>query len=158
MTEIILETLIDAPIERVFDLSRSIDAHVDSASTTGERAVAGTTAGLIGLGETVTWSAVHFGVRQQLTVEIVDFERPHVFADQMRAGAFRSMHHRHEFDTVDGLTRMRDRFAFEAPLGFLGVIAEWLFLETYMRRFLVKRNAHLKELAEGDAWQEFLPR
>ena len=60
MVEIELETRINAPIERVFDLSRSIDAHLDSTSSTGERAIAGTTTGLIGLGETVTWSAVHF--------------------------------------------------------------------------------------------------
>ena len=157
MVVIELETRINAPIERVFDLSRSIDAHLDSTSATGERAVAGTTTGLIGLGETVTWSAVHFGVRQQLTVEIVEYDRPHTFADQMLTGAFKSMHHRHTFEEVDDGTLMRDCFTFEAPLGFLGTIAEKMVLASYLRRFLETRNARLKDLAEGDDWARFLP-
>ena len=156
MVDIVLETRIKAPIERVFDLSRSIDAHLDSASSTGERAVAGTTTGLIGLGETVTWSAVHFGFRQRLTVEIVEYDRPHSFADQMLSGAFKSMHHRHTFEAHQDETVMRDHFAFEAPLGVLGTIAEKLVLESYMRRFLETRNARLKALAEGDDWARFL--
>ena len=156
MVVIELETRINAPIERVFDLSRSIDAHLDSTSATGERAVAGTTTGLIGLGETVTWSAVHFGVRQRLTVEIVEYDRPHTFADQMLTGAFKSMHHQHTFEKVDDGTLMRDCFTFEAPLGFLGTIAEKMVLASYMRRFLETRNARLKDLAEGDDWAQFL--
>ena len=155
MVEIELETKIKAPIERVFDLSRSIDAHLDSTSSTGERAIAGTTSGLIGLGETVTWSAVHFCIRQKLTVEIVEFERPHLFADQMTDGAFKSMYHRHTFEAVGDETIMRDNFAFEAPLGILGIIAEKLVLGWYMRRFLQSRNARLKALAEGDEWSRF---
>ena len=156
MTEIILETRIRAPIERVFDLSCSIDAHIDAASSTGEQAIAGTTSGLIGMGETVTWSAVHFGIRQHLTVEIIEFDRPHAFADRMTSGAFKSMHHRHEFEATGDETVMRDQFTFEAPLGILGVIAERLVLESYMRRFLEERNARLKALAEGDGWKAFI--
>ena len=156
MVDIALETRIRAPIERVFDLSRSIDVHLDSTSSTGERAIAGTTTGLIGLGENVTWSAVHFCIRQKLTVEIVEFERPRLFADQMTAGAFKSMHHRHTFEACGDETIMQDHFAFEAPLGILGIIAEKLVLASYMRRFLEIRNARLKGLVEGDEWSRFL--
>ena len=157
MIKISLETKIRAPIERVFDLSRSIDAHIDSASSTGERAIAGTTSGLIEMGETVTWSAVHFGIQQRLTVEITAFNRPHTFTDQMVSGAFKSMHHRHEFETIGDETLMTDQFNFEAPFGFLGVIAEKLVLARYMRRFLECRNTRLKEIAEGNEWQQYLP-
>ena len=157
MIKISLETKIRAPIERVFDLSRSIDAHIDSASSTGERAIAGTTSGLIEMGETVTWSAVHFGIQQRLTVEIIAFNRPHTFTDQMVSGAFKSMHHRHEFETIGDETIMTDQFNFEAPFGFLGVIAENLVLAKYMRRFLESRNTRLKAIAEGNEWQQYLP-
>ena len=50
-----LETLIHAPIDRCFDLSRDIDLHIRSTEGTEEIAVAGVTTGLIGLGEEVTW-------------------------------------------------------------------------------------------------------
>ncbi len=56
-----LWTSIAAPPERVFDLVRSIDAHPQSAEGTQERAVAGVTHALIGLGDEVTWEARQFG-------------------------------------------------------------------------------------------------
>ena len=60
-------------------------------------------------------------------------------------------------EEVDGKTVMRDRFEFVAPLGFLGRIAERLFLVRYMRSFIVERNAVLKQTAESDAWRRYLP-
>ena len=41
MPVIEIETTVRAPIDRIFDLSRSIDLHVASTAQTGERAVAG---------------------------------------------------------------------------------------------------------------------
>ena len=66
MPKINLTTTIDAPIERVFDLARSIDLHKLSTKKTNEEAVNGKTSGLIELGETVTWRAKHFNVYQKL--------------------------------------------------------------------------------------------
>jgi len=54
----------------VFNLSRSIDLHKISTADTNEEAVAGKTAGCIGMGESVTWKAKHFGVTQLLTSKI----------------------------------------------------------------------------------------
>ena len=93
-----LTTLVAAPVERVFDLSRSIDLHTASTAATGERAVAGVTSGLIGPGEEVTWRARHFGVWQSLTSRIVIFDRPRHFRDSMVRGAFRRFDHDHRFE------------------------------------------------------------
>ena len=101
MPTIELATSIAAPIERVFDLARSIDLHTSSTSSTGERAVAGITSGLIGAGQEVTWRARHFGVWQSLTVRVTVFERPTHFADAMLRGAFHSMEHHHHFEQSD---------------------------------------------------------
>ena len=49
-----LETLIHAPIERCFDLSRDIDFHMRSTGHTAEIAVEGVAMGLIGFGEEIT--------------------------------------------------------------------------------------------------------
>jgi len=54
VVEFELTTQMAAPIEVVFDLARSIDAHIDSMAKSGERAVAGVTSGLIATGEQVT--------------------------------------------------------------------------------------------------------
>ncbi len=151
-----LFTSIAAPPERVFDLARSIEAHQQSAEGTHERAVAGVTSGLIGLGDEVTWEARHFGVKQRLTVRITGFERPARFQDIMIAGAFQSMRHDHEFIARPPGTLMVDRFEFESPFGLLGRMADRLFLFGYMRRFLVRRNQVLKALAESEDWKRYV--
>lgn len=156
MAVIILSTIIDAPRERVFDLARSIDAHQASAEKTGERAIAGVTTGLVGPRDEVTWEARHLEFRQQLTVRVTAFERPHRFQTTMLRGAFKRMVHDHTFQEHASGTEMSDRFEFESPLGFLGALAEQVFLRQYMRRFLVGRNHRLKQLAESEEWRIYL--
>ena len=156
MTTIELETHINAPIERVFDLARSIDLHMDSTGTTGEKVVAGRCAGLIALGETVTWEARHFGVSQQLESEITDYQYPLMFEDTMLRGAFKSLRHVHSFEQTEEGTLMRDAFNYAAPFGPFGTLAEQIFLTRYLRHFLKEKNAHLKAIAESDEWRKYL--
>ena len=73
-----LTTIIDAPIDRCFDLARSIDLHKHSMEGTHEEAIGGVTSGLIGPGEQVTWSATHFGIAQRLTSKITQFIVPSI--------------------------------------------------------------------------------
>ena len=148
MVKIRLVTTIHAPRERVFDLARNIDAHMESTGKTKERAVDGVTTGLIGLGETVTWEARHFGIRQRLKVQITEFEYPAMFKDEMVFGAFKSMKHTHRFEEIPNGTEMVDEFEFKSPMGILGRVAECVFLRRYMEFFLIQRNAVLKEMAE----------
>jgi ligand-binding SRPBCC domain-containing protein len=149
MPKIELHTQINAPIEKVFDLSRSIDLHMLSTQQTGERAIGGRTGGLIGLGETVTWRAKHFGIWQELTSKITGFNYPTLFVDEMVSGAFKSFRHEHHFSVAGYGTLMRDVFVFESPLGVLGKLFNWLVLERYMTRLLVERNKVIKTTAEN---------
>lgn len=158
---ITLETTlcIHAPIERCFDLARSVEVHVAGNRYRGEEAVAlgGVTAGLLGMGDRVTWRARHFGVRQHRTSEITPFDRPRYFQDRMLRGAFAFMEHDHSFTTTkDSATEMRDVFRFAAPLGWIGRIVEMLVLRRYMARLLDERNAVIREVAEGHEWQTLL--
>ncbi len=150
MTIIKLETEIDAPIGRCFDLARNIDLHQLTTRQTSERAIAGKTGGLIEHGETVTWEAVHFGVRQQLTVTITAMTYPTYFCDKMVKGAFKSMCHQHFFDEIaNDKTRMCDEFTYETPFGIAGLLFDKLILRSYMTSFLKGRNKLLKEIAES---------
>ncbi|HLL55966.1 MAG TPA: SRPBCC family protein [Myxococcaceae bacterium] len=152
-----LTTLIRAPLERCFDLSRSIDMHIVSAASSGEQAIAGVTSGLIGPGQEVTWRARHFGITMELTSRITAFDPPRHFRDSMVRGPFRRFDHDHFFEQDGAVTRMTDVFDFQSPLGYAGRFADWLVLERYMRAFLMERNQALKEVAESDAWRRFLP-
>ncbi len=148
MGTIRLETVIAAPVERVFDVARDIDLHQRSMAHTGEHAVGGRTAGLIGPGETVTWQARHFGRRWSLTSRITVFEPPVRFVDEQVAGPFRSFRHEHRFESVSGGTKMTDEWRHQSPLGPLGRLVDRIVLDRYMRWLLETRNASLKRAAE----------
>lgn len=149
MPTIELSTLINAPIERCFNMARSIDLHIESTKHTGERAIAGRTSGLIEQGETVTWRARHFGVWQNLTSKIIELNYPNSFTDELVEGAFKSIHHQHQFRQINGATEMKDIFRFESPFGILGKLANILFLRRYMTKLLENRNKVIKEAAES---------
>lgn len=148
MPTIELITIINAPIEKCFDLARSIDLHMESTKQTGEQAIAGRTSGLIELGETVTWRARHFGIWQSLTSKITVFDQPNFFADEMVEGAFKSFRHEHYFLSRHGETLMKDIFIFESPGWILGRLFNWLILTRYMTKLLIQRNKVIKAAAE----------
>jgi len=150
MPTIHLETLIRAPMELCFDLARSVDVHMASTNHTGERAISGVTSGMMNLNDEVTWEAKHFYVRQRLTSRITAMERPIMFIDEMQRGAFKRWHHLHTFEAQGGETLMLDEVDYQSPLGILGRIADKLFLERYMTRLLMVRNAHIKRVAEAE--------
>ena len=156
MAIITVEIDIAAPPDLCFDLARSVDAHVASAGSTRERAVAGVTSGLLNLNDQVTWRGRHFGLTQELTSRISAFDRPRYFRDEMVRGAFRRLVHDHYFDPIPHGTRMRDVFEFNAPYGLLGRVAEGVVLTRYLRRFLEERAAVLKQLAQSGEGRRFV--
>lgn len=96
----------------------------------------------------MTWEAKHFGITQQLTSKITEFDSPNYFVDEMVSGAFKSFKHEHRFQQENKTTLMIDKFYFQSPFGLLGKLANILFLKRYMINLLVTRNAFLKQKAE----------
>ena len=141
MPRIELRTEIKADKEIVFDLSRSIDLHKISTEHTNETAIAGKTSGLIGLNESVTWRAKHFGIYQKLTSRITEFSE---------------FKHEHHFADLNDGTLMTDFFDYKSPFGLLGKLADKIFLDRYMTDLLTERNRIVKEFAESDNWKQIL--
>ena len=154
-TEIVLQTGIDAPSARCFDLARSIDFHLQSACSTQEQAIGGVTSGLIGEGEEVEWRARHFGLWLKMRVRITAFKPPGYFQDSMIEGPFSLFTHDHIFQTAGPATLMTDRIIFRAPIPLLGRLFDRLILG-HLRHFIRDRNAQLKAAAESNAWQRYL--
>jgi ligand-binding SRPBCC domain-containing protein len=156
MPTIHLTTFVAAPPERVFDLARSIDLHRKSMAHTGEEAIAGTTSGLIGLDETVTWKAKHLGKTRVLRSRITEMKPPFSFTDEMVDGDFRSIRHEHHFKRIDNGTLLIDLFHFETPFGVMGRLLNRIYLTNYMKTLLELRNKSIKEYAESDKWKFIL--
>ena len=149
MRRIEIVTLIQATPEACFDLSRDLDLHLESMAHTSERAIAGKTSGLIGLGEQVTWRGRHLGFVFEHTAKITAFDRPRHFRDEMVRGRFKRFVHEHHFEPTGSGTRMLDVIEFESPWGLLGRMVDALVLSAYLTKLLRGRNAVIQQAAES---------
>lgn len=153
MPTIHLTTFINAPADRVFDLSRSIDLHKKSMAHTQEQAIAGTTMGLIELNETVTWKAKHLMKTRFMKVRITAMEKPLSFTDELVEGDLRSMKHEHHFKQIENGTLLIDIFSFESPYGKLGKLINQCYLKKYFSQLLEHRNQIIRQYAESEKWR-----
>ncbi|GKV65316.1 MULTISPECIES: SRPBCC family protein [Sporosarcina] len=140
---------IHAPIELCFDLARNVDVHMETTAETKEKAIGGVTKGLLEKGDIVTWEATHFGIKQRLTAKVIHMEKHTVFVDVMVKGAFKCFTHTHQFEEKKDGTVMIDIFDYKSPFGPIGFIADKLFLEKYMRDFIISRGKELTRIAES---------
>ena len=152
MTTINLITKINAPKPIVFDLAKNINVHQNSASKTNEKAIAGTTSGLINLNKTVTWKGKHFGIYLTHTSKITEMVLYDYFIDVMEKGSFKSFKHQHLFKEKNGVTIMQDLLQYETPFGLFGKLFNYLFLMKHMTKFLLQRNNALKRLSEQELY------
>ncbi len=83
-------------------------------------------------------------------------QRTSFFIDEMIKGDFKSFRHEHHFKNAENGTIMIDIVDFETPYGFIGKIANSFFLRSYIEKFLLKRNAVIKEYAESQKWMVLL--
>ena len=143
MPSIYLETIINAPAERCFDLIRDVRVHSETNGAVKSE-------GTFGIGQTVTFESKFFGIRQRLTVEVTEFDRPHLLVDEMTASTFKSFKHIHQFVENDGMTLMKDSVIWTSPLGILGRIVDKLLLEKHLKTLVTRRNVKLKAIAESN--------
>ncbi|WJS95251.1 SRPBCC family protein [Flavobacterium johnsoniae] len=148
MTTINLTTKINASKKIIFDASRNIDIHQQSASPTKEKAIAGVTSGLINLNETVTWRGKHFGFYLTHKSRITAMNLYDYFVDEMEKGKFKSFRHEHFFEEKNDFTIMKDKLLYETPFGVFGKLFDVLFLKKHLTNFLLERNKVLKEVSE----------
>ncbi|RYY63700.1 MAG: hypothetical protein EOO13_19330, partial [Chitinophagaceae bacterium] len=89
---------INAPVNIVFDLCRSIDLHIVSTQGSNEKAIAGIMTGLIKQDEKVTWEAKHLFRTRQFETLISAMTPYEYFRDEMIRGDFKSFYHEHFFE------------------------------------------------------------
>ncbi len=106
-----------------------------------------------GVGSTIATSFRVFPfppVRARWIARITEFEWNHYFADVQDRGPFKNWHHRHEFqaetrERVSG-TLVRDVIDYEVGFGFLGEIANAMFIRGQMETAFAQRQQTLLKL------------
>ena len=73
-------------------------------------------------------------VRKEWIAQITEFEWNHHFADVQKKGPFKSFHHRHELRTERSGTVVRDVIDYEIGFGWLGTLANLIFVAPLLGR------------------------
>jgi ligand-binding SRPBCC domain-containing protein len=69
------------------------------------------------------------GVPVEWVTEITHVKQPHYFVDEQRSGPYAMWHHQHHFREIDGGVEMTDEVNYAIPFGWLGRLANTLFVE-----------------------------
>jgi len=151
------QVIINAPKQRCFDLTRSVEVHTLTARPISGKAVAGRVSGLSKLGDWTTWSARFFGMRFRLITEMSAFDYPNSFSDTLRSGLFTHFGHVYTFEDLGGgQTRFTDTFSFQSPFGLLGGFVDRVVLRGRMKFVDEARAGEIKRLAESEEWKRYL--
>lgn len=156
--QLVQRIIIRAPIARVFDLVRSVDAHTVTSSTIGGQAVAGKTSGLAEVNDVTTYSARFFGLRFTLATRVTALNSPHSLTETLARGLFSEFGHIYALRPLEsGAVELTDAFTFRSPLGVIGALFDSLILKPVMIRAMTDRLEGLRHIAESDEWRRFLP-
>lgn len=141
MARFMLEQVIAAPPQEVFDAAIDPQLHLRTMARHGETMVEAPAGGTFTEGSTVTWRARHFGIPFRLRSTVFAIDPPRRFCDRQIRGPFGSFLHEHEFEEHPRGTLMRDTVTFRSPFGPLGRLIDRLFMRRYMQRLIAERNA-----------------
>lgn len=86
------------------------------------------------------------GIRVTWLTEITHVNSPYYFVDEQRKGPYKIWHHEHEFISSEQGIIMIDKLTYELPLGFLGEIANWLFVRKRIDAIFEYRREQLIKL------------
>ncbi len=90
-------------------------------------------------------------VPQRWTTEIVEYQPQRRFVDVQAKGPYRYWRHEHTFEDAGDRTLMRDRVAYQMPLGALGRLAHFLFVSRRIREIFDYREKAIREAFPGRA-------
>lgn len=92
-----------------------------------------------------------FGIPLFWMTEITHVQPGRFFVDEQRFGPYSLWHHQHHFREIPGGVEMTDLVHYKLPLGFLGDIADKLFVRKQLEGIFQFRFRKVEELF--GAWQ-----
>jgi ligand-binding SRPBCC domain-containing protein len=86
------------------------------------------------------------GVKLNWMTEITQVEDFKYFIDEQRFGPYKFWHHQHHFRQIDGGVEMTDILTYGLPMGFLGTIANSIFVAAKLQHIFDYRKKKVIEL------------
>lgn len=74
-----------------------------------------------------------FGIRLTWVSEITHIREREYFVDEQKIGPYKVWHHQHKLDRIAGGVLMSDIVSYQPPFGFIGAIANILFIKRQLQ-------------------------
>lgn len=85
------------------------------------------------------------GIRVDWMTEITHVKEPFHFIDEQRFGPYALWHHQHHFKEVTDGVEMTDELHYAIPFGWMGQLANWIFVKREVNSIFDYRSAILKK-------------
>lgn len=95
------------------------------------------------------------GISTDWMTVITHVQKPLYFVDEQRFGPYALWHHQHWFKEVDGGVEMTDEINYAIPFGFLGRLANTLYVEKELKSIFEFRYRTIKTLFSKETIKEF---
>ncbi|TVZ55160.1 ligand-binding SRPBCC domain-containing protein [Lutibacter sp. Hel_I_33_5] len=102
-------------------------------------------------GQIITYkvSPVPF-IKTNWVTEITQVKENDFFIDEQRFGPYKMWHHEHWFEELaNGNTFMKDKISYKIPFGFLGHIAQAIFIKKQLKSIFEYRYITLEKMFNG---------
>lgn len=83
------------------------------------------------------------GIKLNWVTEITQVEKLKFFVDEQRLGPYSIWHHEHHFKAVEGGVEMHDILHYSVPFGFIGRIADALFVHSKVKEIFAFREKNI---------------
>jgi ligand-binding SRPBCC domain-containing protein len=85
------------------------------------------------------------GIKLNWMTEITQVRAYEYFVDEQRIGPYKMWHHQHKIEQIEGGVLMTDILTYQPPMGFLGAIANVLFIKTKLQQIFDYRTIALEK-------------
>lgn len=85
------------------------------------------------------------GIPMKWMTEISQVKEKEYFVDEQRMGPYQLWHHQHKIEAIDGGVLMTDIVTYIPPFGFIGAIANGLFIKKQLRSIFEYRTVAVNE-------------
>jgi ligand-binding SRPBCC domain-containing protein len=86
------------------------------------------------------------GIKQNWVTEIKHVKEFEYFIDEQRIGPYSMWHHQHKIEPIEGGVLMTDIVTYKPPFGFIGAIANSLFIRNKLRKIFEYRETALENI------------
>jgi ligand-binding SRPBCC domain-containing protein len=86
-----------------------------------------------------------FNIKMNWMTEITHVKDLEYFVDEQRIGPYAMWHHQHKIEPIEGGVLMTDIITYQPPMGFLGAIANLLFIKRQLQEIFDYRKIALEK-------------